>query len=342
MKVKNYYIYLFIIFTAFLSFSSCHNEDILIEDHKEHKVDVTINLTDFFSCYDFVDTKHHLDLENNRRFKSLKASDICKSLCSFYDPYNSVYNHYVKIQTTVLFYNKEDGRFVKADTILVDDNTLKEVKVTERLNTGSYTAIAVLTFKVDGDFHWTLKEKESLNTVYLENSNCGAIWSIMSCASTEIVVGEKKENKCQMTPSPVGALCYSFFQNFNENDWIVDIRVYTTNDHVVGYRLNPSAPDKYVYSNNSGSFNGELIRLVPSSFFDYEATYFQGDFFDYFYILAPQCNIRYTYYNKGDKKWWPVDMPTCDIESGKTYLAYWDYNHVDKPYFGKADNDHWY
>ncbi|MBQ5475593.1 MAG: hypothetical protein IIT65_13155, partial [Lachnospiraceae bacterium] len=32
---------------------------------------------------------------------------------------------------------------------------------------------------------------------------------------------------------------------------------------------------------------------------------------------------------------------TCNITSGKVYLAYWDYFKVGNPYFGIADNNHW-
>ena len=334
MNIMKPLIYIFAILSLAI-LSSCDNENIDIKDSRKVSVDVTVYLTDFFSCYDFIDTKHHLDLEKHRRYKSLNAAEICKSFCSFYDPYDSNKNQYTEIQTIVLFYNDE-GKYV--DMIVDYSNNTDSVPLSPKLAPGEYTVIAILIFKVDGDFHWSLKEKENLNTVYLFNSDNTAIWSIMSYAYKEIIVGEKKDNRVRLTPTPVGALCYAYFQNFQNNDRIDNIRVYT-DKFVKGFRLNPNTPDKYIYSDEK-----KLRETTPltCSFFDYSATYFQGDFFDYFYILSPQCNIYYMYYDNYKKTWKRVDLPTCDIESGKTYLAYWDYNHVDQPYFGIADNDHWY
>ena len=339
MHIMKHFFYIFTILS--LSFlSSCQNEDIDINDGRICSVDVTVSLSDFYSCYDFIDTKHHFDnLEENRRYKSMNAAEIYQSFCTYYDILRG--KCYAKIKTRVLFYNNDNGLLV--DSILTYSDNANEVIRTIHLPTGTYTAIATLTFKVEEGFYdeyWSLKEKESLNNVYLENTRAGSIWSIMSYDSREIVVGEKKENEVHMTPTPVGALCYAVFQNFQNNDKITDIMVYT-DDLAQGFRLDPNSTERVIFKEVGNWSYNYLLWSLPSDYYEDPVTCYQSDVFDYFYILAPQSNMYFAYCDKSTGKWRSVEMPRIDIENGKTYLAYWDYNHWDKPYFGIADNEHW-
>lgn len=326
--------------------SSCHNEDILIEDSTKCEVNVTVDLTHFFSCYDFIDTRHSFNLEKNKRFKSHNAAEIYESRCTRYDSINSS----AKIKARILFYN-DNGVLEDDDSKYVEDYTNPANKTvnskTFKLPTGKYTVIAILTFGVErltSDENWTLKDKENLKTACLEHDNAGTIWSIMSYASQEeFEVGAKKPNKLEMTPTPVGALCYAYFQNFQENNKINSIRA-CTNKFAKGFMLDPYSSNRYIFRENYNLRKNFLVFSQPGDYSD-NKDYFQGDVFDFFYILAPQCDFYYYYYDDKGPQEWPVgnnQEQEYVIESGKTYLAYWDYNDVDHPYFGIADNDHWH
>ncbi|MBQ9577308.1 MAG: hypothetical protein IJV11_10565 [Muribaculaceae bacterium] len=327
----------------FILLSSCGNEDIDIIDERICSVDVTVNLTDFFSCYNFVDTKHHLDLEKNKRFKSLNAADIYESFSSFYV---SGSGNRVTIEVRVLFYNDSGQLVNKNESVFISDYS-DRVNQTIKLPTGRYTAIAILTFDDADNRHWLLNDKENLSTACLATNggSGGSIWSIMSYASQEVVIGEKNENKVQMTPAPVGALCYVYYQNFQENKRIASIRV-CSDTIAQRFMLDPNSQNRYIIKDTGGSkfnwLNNMLLESTPKLYFDGTATYFQDDFFDYFYILAPRCNLYFSYYQNGPGRSEPIELPACDIENGRTYMIYWDYNHLDNPYFGLADNDHWY
>ena len=63
--------------------------------------------------------------------------------------------------------------------------------------------------------------------------------------------------------------------------------------------------------------------------------------YGYFYILAPDFNLCFGYVLNGQNTFSMFGKQDCNIQYGKTYLAYWDYFQVGNPYFGIADNNHW-
>lgn len=335
MKFTIPFPFFFICFFYLFLLSSCHNEEIHVEDKRLCYVDVTVSLSDFFSCYDFIDTKHASVpyAEENNHYERVNAADIYNSLCTYNNHEGRVV--YAKIKSLVLFY---DDRGLLVDSVVAYSDKVEEVTQKTQLAAGKYTAIATLIFRdqaYSGNFYWTLKEPESLSTVYMENLYPGTIWSIMSYDSQEIEVGEKKDNEVNLTPTPVGSLCYAFFQNFQSEDKIRDIIVCTDN-YAQGYRLDPRATEKYIYKKGTNN----LLWAIPPYYFNYLTNYFKSDFLDYFYILAPQCNIKFEYKSAG--KWWMIDLPSVEIKGGTTYLAYWDYAQPNTPYFGVADNSHWH
>lgn len=317
--------------------ASCKNDDIEIVDTSTCNVTVTVNLTDFFSCYDFTDTKHSIadaknsnDFGSNYQFNTLNPAERYKSFKDYYK------NSLLKIKATVLFYN-DKGLLEESKTIdVLAEDIEPPVEKTVELKAGKYTAIATLTFfrnSVAKD--WELKDKENLNTVYLQSNYCKDMWSIMSYTYKEFSLGAKKEEKLEMTPKPIGALCYAYFQNF-QNSTIDGIAVET--EHFAnGFWLDPNKPNKFFYS----AEDGLLFEKKPSDFPNYPPyKTFPSDFFDYFYVLAPQCDISFEYrINDG---WEFVTLPSYSIENVRVYMAYWDYNDLDHPYFGIADNSHWH
>ena len=332
MKLINYIITIFLLGLM----TSCSNDDVPIVDTRICHVNVTVDLSGFFSCYDFTDTKHSVEnavnkneLGANKRFNSLNPAERYNS----FKAYNSSFNP-ITIETRVLFYNNDNGQLV--DSILVYTDNVDAVNHTIELEAGRYTAIATLTFRNSTSSYWTLKGKENLNTAVLQLDYNMALWSIMSYVSHEVVVGQSKEIELRIKPIPIGSLCYAYFQNFQCSDEIKGLMI-KTEKYANGFKLNPKETNKFIYSQQSNP----LLNLKPDYFSQRPSwNTFQSDVFDYYYILAPQCNISFGY--QSDNVWRYVDLPSYDIENGKTYLAYWDYNHIENPYFGVADNNHWY
>ncbi len=316
--------------------TSCQNDDVPIVDTRTCLVNVEVSLDDFFSCYDFTDTKHSVENAVNsrepnssKRFKSLNPAERYKSFAT----YSS--DRPIRIETRVLFYN---DRGLLVDSILAYSDDVNKVKQTVQLDAGKYTAIATLTFFRNlAGIDWKLKGKENLNTAVLQSNYAMSLWSIMAYASREFNVGQTKETDLQMTPTPVGALCCAYFEDFQSSDIIDGISIKTDN-YAYGLRLSPKETNKYIYREETGQLFNSAARNFRTG-----ATFwktYQSDVFDYFYILAPQCNLLFSY-SSGDE-WEGCIVQSCAIENGKTYLAYWNYGHLDKPYFGLADNSHWY
>ncbi len=321
-----------------LFFTSCENDDIVI-DSNENRVDVTVSLTGLFSSYNFKDTKHDIDVADEFR------------------TFNSEGGGY--IQARVLFYNSK-GLLV--DSILNYSTNTNAVSKSLHLAAGQYTAIATLSFAYldDDDKYvsfWDLVDKENLSTAYLDNGEwSGSRWHLLSYDSQEITVGEGN-TAVNLNPQPVGSLVYYYFQNFqyphsaNVNvgdNGIRQIAVYTQN-FAYGYRLNPNASEKFLYTTDAGESTWRVLGYTrPSNWYWTNETprrnwtFFESDVYGYFYILAPRCSIYFGYTKEGENTFNGHGMKTYDITSGTTYLAYWDWFHQGNPYFGVATNNKWY
>ena len=57
--------------------------------------------------------------------------------------------------------------------------------------------------------------------------------------------------------------------------------------------------------------------------------------------MTPNPHVQFGYEIDGDTGFSGYGEGSYNIQSGKTYLAYWDYFNVGNPYFGIADNNHW-
>lgn len=311
-----------------LLFTSCENDDIVIDMGGTNPVSITVSLSDFFSCYDFTDTKHDIS-----------------QIPDFYRTFHSEGEQY--IQTRVLIYNS-NGMLV--DSILTYNTNTNSVSKDIKLAEGKYTAVATLTFAdKDKDPWWTLIDKESLNTVYIKY-NYRSWWNLMSYAAQEFTVSEGNGVELTLKPKPVGALCYVYYQNFqyaSRNDCLTgkvsdngvrNVAVYTQN-LAIGYRLNPKNSDKYIYLDDAGTGTWYYLHKYEPEDFDW--TYFQTNLYGFFYILAPRCKVTFGYILEGDDGFNGKGEATYDITTGETYLAYWDWIKVGNPYFGIADNNHW-
>lgn len=312
--------------------TSCHNDDVPVIDTHTCQVNVEVSLDNFFSCYDFTDTKHSVEnAVNSREFTSSMHYDSLNPL-ERYKSFNSYYSsNSFKIEARVLFY-KDD---LLVDSIHAFTDNTEPIKQRIELAAGKYTVIATLSFFRSSAAYWTLKDRENLKTAYLQSLYSKDLWSIMSYTYKEVTLGSSKESVLEMTPRPVGALCYAYCQNFQNS--VSDYVAIETDHYANGYKLDPRETNKFIYNEEGGI----LFEKKPSHFQEKTVWQtFQRDFFDFFYILAPQCDV--SFFSSSDDAMEYIPLPSYAIENGTVYMAYWDYDHKANPYFGKADNSHWY
>lgn len=338
--MKKFLYILSILSVAFLS--SCDNkaipESIIDPPENKYSVDVTVSLSNFFQCYDFQDNLH---------------SDV-PPLSEYYRTFNSEYGLYIEART--LIYNNNTGLIV--DSLLTYSKNTNPIKETVKLPRGKFTAITTLSFAIEYQnkfipYWWNLIDQEKLSTVKFYNLDNESPWSILSCSSIEFEVNESKSNSISLAPSPVGAICYFVMENFHttpeDAPLVVDngirfIKIYTQKYAYAYYLDNNMDPsDRFVYANaTEHNYWIPLDEETPSEYND-DWIFFEGNggLCSWFYILAPQCNIEFGYILDGEESFHDYGEANYTIQSGKTYLAIWDYLYVGNPYFGLADNNHW-
>ena len=106
-----------------LFFASCSNDP--IEVVTTQPVSLTVSLDNFFSSYNFNDTKHNIKVSEDFRV------------------FNSEYNKYIQVRT--LFYSRENGKLV--DSFVIYANNTNAVKQNVTLPAGDYWAISTLVYK---------------------------------------------------------------------------------------------------------------------------------------------------------------------------------------------------
>ena len=309
--------------------SSCSNDP--IEVINSQTIEVSVNLNNFFSSYNYNDTKH-----------DLKLGDDYRVFHSENDKY---------IQVRVLFYNKETGNLV--DSVLVYSENTNTQKMSVSLPSGEYYAISTLAFADEESIEsawWDIVDKEKLSTAKMVPYSRFSKWAILSVDTKTVSVGASGAS-VMLTPKPVGAMGYYFFQNFqykdeesygtNADNGIRYLNVYSQKI-ASAYYLDPNASDCFEYYSDAGRNSWYyLSKHVSPQDFNKDWTYFKTNLYGYFYILAPEFNLCFGYTLVGQSTFSVFRRQDCTIEYGKTYLAYWDYFKVGNPYFGIADNNHW-
>lgn len=318
-----------IISIVFFFVCSCSNDP--IEIIGEQTVDVSVNLNNFFSSYNFNDTKHNIKLGDEYRV------------------FHSEYGKYIQVR--VLFYSKETGNL--ADSVLVYSENTNTQKASVSLPAGEYYAISTLAFanaESNESARWSILGKEKLSTAKMELKNRWSQWALLSVDTKSLIVGESGTS-LTLTPEPVGTICYCYFQNFQYADeqsfgsvadnGIRSLSVYSQRV-ANAYYLDPNASDRLEYYSASGRDSWYYLsdNMEPQDF-DKDWIYFKTNLYDYFYILAPEFNLCFGCTMKGQNGFNAFGEQDCTIEYGKTYLAYWDYFQLGNPYFGIADNNHW-
>lgn len=326
------FLFIAFLFGSLLSIS-CSNDDIIIEANDNvNEVNVSVSLSNFFSSYDFNDTRHEITVTDD------------------YRTFNSESGLYIQVRTLIY-----DGNGELKDSLLSYSTNTNTTTSNLKLSPGNYTIISTLTFalKNSGDdaSWWYLKDKEKLATAKLQSRNRFSKWCIMSYDAKKINVTSGQSSSVSMTPSPIGALCYFFLQNFQfkseatygtvADNGIRSLCLYSQNIADV-FKLDPDASDRYEYLGDAGRDSWYyLSSYMEPTDFDDDWKYFQSNLFDFFYILTPNPHVQFGYVLDGNTGFSGYGEKIYNIQNGKTYLAYWDYFKVGNPYFGIADNSHW-
>lgn len=325
--------FLYILLFGGILSSSCSNEDILIDvNDNVNDVNITVSLSNFFSGYNFNDTHHDISVTDD------------------YRTFNSESGLYIQVRTLVYNSNGE-----LKDSLLFYSTNTNAVSKSIKLSSGHYTVISTLTFadetSGDGASWWYLNDKEKLSTANLQSRNRYSKWCIMSYDAKKVTVTSGQSVSVSMNPAPIGALCYMFLQNFqykNEatygtiaDNGIRSLCLYSQNIANI-FKLDPDATDRYQYLGDAGLNMWYFLSsyMVPKDFKS-DWTFFKSNLYDFFYILTPNPHVQFGYEIDGDTGFSGYGEGSYNIQSGKTYLAYWDYFNVGNPYFGIADNNHW-
>ena len=325
--------FLYAILFGSLLLSSCKNDDILVEvNDNVNDVNISVSLSNFFSSYNFNDTRHDVTVTDD------------------YRTFNSEHDLYIQVRTLVY-----DSNGVLKDSLLSYSTNTNGVSKAMKLSSGNYTIVSTLTFADQTNGYdaswWFLVDKEKLSTAKMKCRNRYSKWSIMSYDVKTITVTSGKSVSVSMTPVPIGALCYMFLQNFQykneatygtkaDND-IRSLCLYSQNIANT-FKLDPNATDRYEYLRDAGLNRWYFLSsyMEPQDFND-DWTFFETNLYDFFYILTPDPHVVFGYTLDGNDIFTGYGEATYNIQNGTTYLAYWDYFKVGNPYFGIADNSHW-
>lgn len=318
-------------FTAI--FSSCTNDDIEIVSTIAPVPDgltISVDLSRFYSGYIFEDTKHNID-----------------QIAEAYRTFNS--NSEMFIQVRTLIYNKVTEELV--DSIINYVTTTNSVTATVSLRPGEYYAFTSLAFATKSKkSYWNVGDREKLSTAKLIPLYKYSKWSILSQSTESFTVSKTHSARINTIPSPLGALVYFYFQNFQYVDEasygnVADNKVRRialyTQRRADSYNIDPNATSKFNYAKETESGSWYIDQAVEPDDFDDDWTYFQTNLYSYAYILEPEQRTTFGLKREGETSFSAYGEQTTSFTPGTTYLAYWDYFKIGEPYLGPADNNHW-
>ena len=314
---------------AALITTSCTNDDITITN----PLNVSVSLNGLYSSYSYNDTRHDIKISN------------------LYRVFNSEEGKYIQQRT--YFYNSNGVLVDSLVSLHTNTNTYSGVVM---LEAGTYTVVSILCFANEAKQpYWLLSNRNNLEAASVDIAYLDEFyqWYLMSFDSKQIEVKGGQTTNISLAPSPIGSLAYIFCQDFQYMDetsygtiadnGVRSICVYAKKK-AYGYKLSPNiaTSDRYIYYDEAENDKWYYLSdyLTPD-IFGYN-TYFQGNIYDFFYILTPSTDVCFGYKNEGDsgftEKGTQYDKT---FQNGQMYLAYWDWFAVGNPYFDIADNNHW-
>lgn len=317
-------------------FSSCSNDEIAIDAPEAPVKDaltITIDLSNFFSSYNYDDTKHNIQIAEAFR------------------TFNSEGGFHIHLNT--LIYNKQTEELV--DSIVKDVVTTNSITEIKTLPIGEYYAISMLSFGLNNTpSFWYVTGRSKLSTAKLAPyvlPDGYEMWGILSQSIESFSVSRNQQAHVNTTPSPLGTLVYFYCQNFQFKDeatygtvadnGIRNLYIFTQRQ-AISYNLDPSATSKYNYKEETGGNQWYWMQNFEPKNFNTSWTYFQSNLYGYHYVLEPQQRNVFGYKLQGETEFHPEGEQTVDYKPGTVYLAYWDYFQVGAPYLGIADNNHWH
>lgn len=314
-------IYIFILLTGLLV--SCSNDPIDIDSVKTKEpiyyntLTITVDPSDLFSSYTYEDTYHY----------STSLKDIFRS-------FHSKYNRNIHWRTLV--YDKSSRLLVDSIVDYLSDTNVATKDL--QLKIGEYYAVTTLLFTDTLNRPlWNVMDKEKLSTAKLEPRFIDAThWGIMSHSTEPFTISETTSTRLVTTPKPVGAVVCSYYQNFAKMENVDSLQYvsYWVKKYPLSYNLDPDIANKYNYSQDMGN------KWHPKG-----ADVYAGiiPHYTYSYIMdtGNPMELQFGYKLKNENIFHGYGDGTYTLESGKTYLAFWDYLYIGNPYFGVADNNHW-
>lgn len=314
---------------------SCTNDAIEVTSVKTpepiyyNKLTLTVDPTDLFSSYTYVDTYHDVD-----------------QLGELYRSFNSVSDMYIQARTLIY---KSSGELV--DSIVNYLDKTNSVNLEKTLAIGDYYAINTLTFATkDKDSFWSLRDKDKMSTVNLKPRNRYSLWCILSYSWESFSIKKDEPARVITKPKPVGCVAYVYFQNFQyksqssmgnvEDNGIRELDLFTKSK-TESFVLDPNVTNRYNYLSDVGDNWYYAYSTEPSDYVDGSWEFFKTNVYGFCYFLDPSVILKFGYVLDGETGFYGYGEGTYELENGKTYLAYWDYFKVGNPYFGIADNNHW-
>ena len=314
-------------------FSSCSNDEIEIISTTapvQNALTISVDISKFYSGYTFDDTKHNID-----------------QIAEAYRTFNSEYKKYIQVRS--LIYDKSTSALV--DSIVNYVTTTNTVTETIDLLPGEYYAITTIAFAdAPGEPWWYVKDGNILSTAKLFPLNRYSKWSILSLSTDNFSVTRTQQAIVNTIPSPLGALVYFYFQNFQYVDEasygaVADNKVRRialyTQRRADSYNLDPNATSKFNYAKETESGNWYIDKALEPDDFNKSWTHFMTNLYSYTYVLEPEQRTTFGLMREGDSKFSPYGEQNTSFTPGTTYLAYWDYFKIGNPYLGPADNNHW-
>ena len=328
-------IYLGLIAFTIIIFASCSNDEIKIEKQTAVVTDaltLSINLTNFYSSYNYDDTQHNIE-----------------QIAEAFRTFNSENKKYIQVRS--LIYNKNSYELV--DSIVEYVTTINAVSKTIDLVPGNYTAITTLSFADAANTNstwWYITDRENLSTAKLCPRNSYSKWSILSQSVENFQVTRDQNVRLNTTPSPLGALVYTYLQNFQfideasygnvADNKVREIAIYTQRK-AESYNLDPEAESKFNYRKETATGNWYYNDFHRPTHFDESWEFFKSNLYAFYYVLEPEQRIVFGLKREGDTEFDPYGEQNISYKPGTTYLAYWDYFKIGNPYMGIADNNHW-
>ena len=279
-------------------FSSCSNDDIIVE----RKTTIKVNPSQVIAPFNYENEPGELE--------SFATSH--------------------KLRVTLLAYNK-DGLLKARDTqYLANYASLATYNL--QLEKGEYDIVAITdvveyTNSEVSFEYWKLSGENNILTTRMTDAGyIGGKYKIMGIARESININFEN-NDVILYPIPVGALCLVEWYNIHT---FSDVTKYTLsmNRSSDFLQLNNSSGWDVTPENNNNKYDWRLAYLEPSDYIDNSNSYNQGYcIYNYYYCLP--MSLSFKYQATIEETFDLTDPVQVNLEAGKEYWFYLDLHDED-------------